>query len=90
MVICRDVLGKLGIIINFNDETVTWDTDTIPMKDQGSLNSQMSISDISMTVNEPQSLMDKFSCYTKILDAEYKPAILDKVIKTCENLNEEE
>jgi hypothetical protein len=25
---------ELGIIMNFNDHTVTWDTDTIPMKDR--------------------------------------------------------
>jgi hypothetical protein len=30
----RDPLGELGIIMNFNDHTVTWDTDTIPMKDR--------------------------------------------------------
>jgi hypothetical protein len=28
-----NVLGELGIIMNFNDHTVTWDTETIPMKD---------------------------------------------------------
>jgi hypothetical protein len=28
----RDILGELGIIMNFNDHAVTWDTDTIPMK----------------------------------------------------------
>jgi hypothetical protein len=37
MIIGRDLLGKLDIILNFNDNTVTWDTDTIPMKDRGSL-----------------------------------------------------
>jgi hypothetical protein len=26
------LLEELGIIMNFNDHTVTWDTDTIPMK----------------------------------------------------------
>jgi hypothetical protein len=31
----RDLLGELGIIMNFDDHTVTWDTDTIPMKDRG-------------------------------------------------------
>jgi hypothetical protein len=30
----KDLLGELGIIMNFNDHTVTWDTDTIPMKDR--------------------------------------------------------
>jgi hypothetical protein len=36
MIICqgRDFLGELGIIMNFNDHTVTWDNDTIPMKDR--------------------------------------------------------
>jgi hypothetical protein len=32
MIMVRDLLGELGIIMNFNDHTVTWDTDTIPMK----------------------------------------------------------
>jgi hypothetical protein len=87
MIIGRDLLGKLGIKLNFNDKTVTWDTDTIPMKDRGLLNSQKAITEIYLTVNEPHRLMDEFSRSTKILDAEYKPAILEEVIKTCENLN---
>jgi hypothetical protein len=33
MIIVRDILGEFGIIMNFNDHTVTWDNDTIPMKD---------------------------------------------------------
>jgi hypothetical protein len=34
MIIGRDLLGELGIIMNFNYHSVTWDTDTIPMKDR--------------------------------------------------------
>jgi hypothetical protein len=34
LVINRDLLEESGIIMNFNDHTVTWDTDTIPMKDR--------------------------------------------------------
>jgi hypothetical protein len=30
----QDLLGELGIIMNFNDHRVTWDADTIPMKDR--------------------------------------------------------
>jgi hypothetical protein len=30
----RDLLGELGIIMNFNDHMVTCDTDTIPIKDR--------------------------------------------------------
>jgi hypothetical protein len=43
-----------------------------------------------MSANEPQTLRDEYSRATKILDAEYKPASLDDVIKTCENLHAEE
>jgi hypothetical protein len=35
----RDLLGELGIIMNFNDHTVTWDTDNIPMKDRDTFTS---------------------------------------------------
>jgi hypothetical protein len=30
----RELLVGIGIIMNFNDHTVTWDTETIPMKDR--------------------------------------------------------
>jgi hypothetical protein len=43
-----------------------------------------------MSENEPQTFRDKYSQATKILDAEYKPASLDDVIKTCVNLHVEE
>jgi hypothetical protein len=43
-----------------------------------------------MIANEPQTLRHEYSRATKILDAEYKPASLDDVIKTCENLHAEE
>jgi hypothetical protein len=43
-----------------------------------------------MSANEPQTLRDEYSRATKILGAKYKPASLDDVIKTCENLHVEE
>jgi hypothetical protein len=39
MIMGRDLLGELGIIMTFNDHTVTWYTDTIPIKDRGTLSS---------------------------------------------------
>jgi hypothetical protein len=71
---------------------VTWDTDTIPMKDRDtcSLSSVEALIEVYMSANEPQTLRDEYSRNTKILDAEYKPASLDDVIKTCENLHVEE
>jgi hypothetical protein len=43
-----------------------------------------------MSTNEPQTLRDEYSRATKILDAEYKPASFDDVIKMCENLHVED
>jgi hypothetical protein len=94
MIIGRDLLGESGIIMNFNDHTVTWDTDTIPMKDRDTctLSSVESLIEVYMSANEPQTLRDEYSRATKILNAEYKQvsASLDDVIKTCENLHVEE
>jgi hypothetical protein len=88
----RDLLGELGIIMKFNDHTVTWDTDTIPMKDRdtGTLSSVEALIEVYMIANEPQTLRDEYSRATRILDAGYKPASLDDVIKICENLHVEE
>jgi hypothetical protein len=45
---------------------------------------------VYMSANEPQTLRDEYSRATKILNAEYKPASLDDVIKALENLHVEE
>jgi hypothetical protein len=34
MIMGRDLLGKLGIIMNFNDHSVTWDTNNNTMKER--------------------------------------------------------
>jgi hypothetical protein len=61
IIIGCEILGKLVILLNFNKKTVIWDTDTIPMKDRGSLNSQKAITEIYLTANEPQSLMQNIN-----------------------------
>jgi hypothetical protein len=92
MIIGRDLLGESGIIMNFNEHTVTWDTDTIPIKDRDTctLSSVEALIEVYMIANEPQTLRDEYYLDTEILDAEYKPASLDDFIKTCENLHVEE
>jgi hypothetical protein len=89
MIMGRDILGELGIFMNFDDYTLTWDTDTIPMEkwDTCTSSSIEALIEVYMSANEPQTLRDEYSWATKILDAEYKPASLDDVIKTCENLH---
>ena len=43
------------------------------------LNTQEAFVDVYLNSTESQSLVNEFSHSTKILDAEYKPAILDEV-----------
>jgi hypothetical protein len=61
--------------MNFNDHTVTWDADTIPMKDKVTcaLSSLEALIEVYMSANEPQTLKDEYSRDIKILDAENKP-----------------
>jgi hypothetical protein len=51
------------MIMNFNDHTVTWDTDTIPMKDRDTrtLSSVETMIEVYMSANEPQTLRDEYS-----------------------------
>jgi hypothetical protein len=43
-----------------------------------------------MSSNDLQTPRDEYYRSNVILDADYKPAILDEFIKTCENLRVEE
>jgi hypothetical protein len=54
------------------------------------LSSLDALIEVYMSANEPQTLRYEYSQATKILGADYKPARLDDVIKTCENLHVEE
>jgi GTP-sensing pleiotropic transcriptional regulator CodY len=60
------------------------------MKDRGTLNIQGAILGVYLDSSEPKSLVDKFLQSTKILDAEYKPAVLEEVTQMWSNLNTEE
>jgi hypothetical protein len=82
-------------IINFNDKMVTWDrdTDNIPMKDRySSLSSSVTLIEVHLSRNESQQLGNEYSWDTKFIDIEYKQGTesLDDVLKTYENLHEEE
>jgi hypothetical protein len=50
----RDLLGEFDVIMNFNDQT-----DTIPMKDRGTLSSAEALIEVYMSVNEPQALRNQ-------------------------------
>jgi hypothetical protein len=89
----HQTFGELVIIMNFNDQTVTWGTDTIQLRrDTCTLSSAEALVEVYLSTNEPQTLRDKYFWATMTLDAEYKQvfASLDDAIKTFENLHVEE
>jgi hypothetical protein len=69
-----DLLGELGIIMNFNDQMVPWDTDNRNYSNErqryNTLSSVETLIEVYMSANEPQTLRDEYSQATKILDAE--------------------
>jgi hypothetical protein len=93
MILGRDVMSELGLNLNFGEMTMTWDDSTISMKEQESL------SDILNPVNdfywyedlgETEALQEASTRLKNILDAKYKPADLDEVVRTCEHLDRDE
>jgi hypothetical protein len=67
--------------MNFNSQTVTWDIETFTMKVRSILSLVAALNEVYMSAMEPQTLRDKYSIDTKILNLECKPVSLDNVIK---------
>jgi hypothetical protein len=63
MIVGHDLMSQLGIILDFDGQTITWDKSTIKMKEYKIF---------------CQALNDASSRLKKILDAKYEPADLDK------------
>jgi hypothetical protein len=90
LILGRNLLEALGLIINFHDQTMTWEEATIPMKDYGSLSTLQAADDycdkifITDVENEVTTRM------TRILDAKYEKANLAKVVAESEHLTLDE
>jgi hypothetical protein len=92
MIIGRDLMSQLGIILDFDGQTIMWDKCTIKMKEYEDL------SDINSPINdfywheeiyESQALYHASSCLKKILDAKYEPADLNKIAHNCDYLTDD-
>jgi hypothetical protein len=91
MIIGRDLMSQLGIILNFDRQTMTWDESTIKMKDYEDLfdiNSPLIEFYWHEESYESQALND--ASLKKILDAKYEPADLNKIARNCDYLTDDE
>jgi hypothetical protein len=75
MIIGRDLLTELGMIINFQDKTVSLDTDTISIREKGNLKALKLLTKVYLTTNEPKLLKDAYSHSNKMLDAEHNMSL---------------
>ena len=81
MIIGRDLLRELGIVINFAEETVTWDDVSTPMKPEDATEQEhFNISDSTQVDEATMRIKD-------ILDAKYEKADLDKIVAGCDYLD---
>jgi hypothetical protein len=56
MIIRRYILAELGMILNFQDKTVSWDTDTIPMRENGNLKTLKLPTEVYLTEYETKTI----------------------------------
>jgi hypothetical protein len=92
MIIGHDLMSQLGIILDFDRQTMMWDKSTIKMKEYEDL------LDIDSPINEfywheesykSQALNDASTHLKKILDAKYKPTDLNKIACDCNYLTDD-
>ena len=93
MILGHNIMSELRIMLNFKDQTMTWDDSTINMKDPESLSNLLDpVNDFfwSNDLYETEALQEASARLQKILDAKYAPADLNAVVQACRHLTEDE
>ena len=81
MIIGRDLLTDLGIVLDFQNQTIQWGDGEIPMKPRNS------IPKTSFFIGDPSSLADEADRLSRINDAKYSKANLPEVASSSKGLN---
>jgi hypothetical protein len=84
MIIGNDVLALLGLKLNYEDMSVEWEQNSIPMR------SVECTKPISFAIEDSPAIADATERVKRILDAKYEPADLEQIVKGCKHLNSEE
>jgi len=88
MIIGRDILDKLGIILDFKTNVIEWDSMRVPMRDPASLREQEELLEAFAQTQEPENLKDAHERVNRILDSKYEKADLPKLVKdNCSHLS---
>ena len=84
IIIGRDLLRELGIVLDFNRETIIWGDGEVPMKPRDAT------AETHFFVDEPDGLLEEADRMSKILDAKYSKADLKQVASDTKGLNTEQ
>ena len=88
MIVGLDLMSELGLIINYEDKIVEWKELKIHMTTSSTkFKNKQHLNAILESTQEPKSTRSEQSRLIKILDADYKPANLDEIVRQAENLN---
>ena len=83
MIIGRDLLQQLGMVIDFNTNTIQWNEAIVPMKNPDAQKQEAYIQD-------SESIDDATRRIKDIIEAKYEPANLEEVVELSTNLNKEQ
>jgi len=84
LIIGRDLLQALGILLDFKNQTITWDEITIPMKDP-----EASMEE-GYEIHESLVLYEATERTKQILEAKYEAVTPQQIVDGCVHLKEEE
>jgi len=84
LIIGRDLLQALGILLDFKNQTITWDEITIPMKDP-----EASMEE-GYKIHESPVLYEATERTKQILEAKYEAVTPQQIVDGCVHLKEEE
>ena len=86
IIIGRDLLTQLGLILDFQACTITWDGVVASMKERGALSKRKALFNTYQELLEPDSTKEATKRVIGILDAKYEKADLHKLVEACTHL----
>jgi hypothetical protein len=73
MIIGMDCMCSLGIHVNTDEKVITWEGNTIPLKERGQLQDTSLLNYLySLTVDMSEVLLEAEECQSRLLDATYE------------------
>ena len=93
MILGCNIMSKLGIMLHFKDQTMTWDDLTIRIKDPESFLDLLDpVNDFFWSNDhyKTEALQEASTHLQKIWNAKYAPEDLNKVIWTCRHITNDE